>query len=151
MNLKQSLTPTLTVGDQPSADDLRALPAEGYVGVVNLRNDGEPEQPLGPSAEGTLAKELGLDYYHYGVGAAPLSRAGVAGFREFLDHHAGGKTLVHCRKGGRAVALLLIHRALAEGWPADQAAAKGAAEGLNVEGGLRVLVEGYLREHGAAA
>src|SRR3954451_1577826 len=100
MNVKQDMPPTITVAAQPDRADLQALKGEGYVGVVNLRNDGEPEQPLGTAAEGAVAQGLGLDYLHYGVGAAPLTEAGVSSVCEFIDRHAaGGKVMVHCRKG----------------------------------------------------
>jgi len=147
MNVKTSITPEITIGDQPSADDLRTLKDEGYLGVINLRNEGEPEQPLSPSQEEELVKQLGLNYLHYGVGSAPLSDEGVSAVCRFLDEHAGNKTLVHCRKGGRASALVLLHRAKAEGWTPEEAVAKGKAIGLNVDGGLKNLVETYLRDH----
>jgi uncharacterized protein (TIGR01244 family) len=150
MNVKKPVTPRITLGDQPTEDDLKALKAEGYVGVVNLRNAGEPEQPLSPTAEGEVARGLGLDYLHYGVGAAPLTEEGVASVCRFLDGHASGKTLLHCRKGGRAAALALVYQALADGWGPNEAFQKGAAVGLTVEGeGLRTLVANYLRQHGA--
>jgi uncharacterized protein (TIGR01244 family) len=144
MNVKKEVTPTITIGDQPTADDLKALVGEGYRGVVNLRNAGEPEQPLGPAAEGELARTLGLDYHHYGVGAAPLTEAGVEAVCRFLDEHAEGKTLVHCRKGGRAAALVLLYEAKANGWQPHEAVANGAAMGLSVDSGLKSLVESYL-------
>ncbi len=71
MNVKQSITPTITIGDQPTEADLEQLKHEGYVGVVNLRNPGEPEQPMSPQAEGEKVRTLGMDYLHYGVGGAP--------------------------------------------------------------------------------
>ena len=146
MNVKRSITPGITIGDQPTEADLKALKDEGYVAVVNLRNDGEPEQPLSTSAERERAEALGLDYLHYGVGSAPLSEEGVSSVGRFLDEHTDGKTLVHCRKGGRAAALVLIYKAEAESWPPDEAVARGNALGLGVEGGLRQLVETYLRK-----
>jgi uncharacterized protein (TIGR01244 family) len=150
MNVKKPVTPQITIGDQPTGADLKTLRDEGFVGVVNLRNDGEPEQPLDTTAEGEAARALGIDYLHYGVGAAPLTEEGVNSVRQFLDEHATGKTLVHCRKGGRAVALVLIHEALANGWMVDEVFQKGAAMGLTLEGeGLRSLVANYLRQHGS--
>ncbi|MHC5543439.1 hypothetical protein ACYOEI_34890, partial [Singulisphaera rosea] len=77
MNFKREITPGITIGDQPSGPEIEAFKGEGYVGVVNLRNDGEPEQPLGTAAEGEHVRGLGMDYLHYGVGAAPLTKAGV--------------------------------------------------------------------------
>ena len=146
MNVKKSITQAITIGDQPDEADLKVLRDEGYVGVVNLRNDGEPEQPLGTAEERERAQALGLDYLHYGVGSSPLTEQGVSSVCKFLDEHAGGKTLVHCRKGGRAAALVLLYKARAEHWSPEEAVAKGNALGLGVEGGLRNLVESFLRE-----
>ncbi|MDR3635413.1 MAG: protein tyrosine phosphatase family protein [Isosphaeraceae bacterium] len=145
MNVKRPITPNITIGDQPTEDDLKALKAEGYTGVVNLRNDGEPEQPLSTTAEGEQVRALGLDYLHYGVGSAPLSASGVESVVDFLARHSSEKVLVHCRKGGRAAALVLLDQAQRQGWTADEAVAKGKAMGLEVDGGLRTLVENYLR------
>src|SRR3954453_16394318 len=145
MNIKPTKTPGITVADQPSEEDLRALKAGGYTGVVNLRNDGEPEQPLGTAAEGVLVRSIGMDYLHHGVGGAPLTDAGVASVSDFLTQHSGGKVLVHCRKGGRAVALVLLHEAKFRNWGVDEALAKGREMGLEVDGGLRAMVENYLR------
>ena len=77
MNVKRQITATIAIGDQPGETDLARLKADGYVGIVNLRNDGEPEQPLSTAAEGEKVRALGLDYLHYGVGAGPLTAEGV--------------------------------------------------------------------------
>jgi uncharacterized protein (TIGR01244 family) len=135
----------ITIADQPTEEELRALKTQGYTGVVNLRHDGEPEQPLSTSEEGKKIQEMGLDYLHYGVGGGPLTSEGVTSVCEFLDRHASGKVLVHCRKGARAAALVLIREALAKKWGAEEAVAKGRALGLDVDGGLRLLVEHYLQ------
>ncbi len=148
MNLKRAVTPKITIGDQPSESDLEELKAEGYVGVVNLRNDGEPEQPLSTAVEGERVRALGLDYVHYGVGAAPLSEQGVTAVSDFLNQHtADGKVLVHCRKGGRAAAMILLHQARVDHWSPEEALAKGRAMGLEVDGGLKTLVTDYLQKH----
>ncbi len=144
MNVKKAITPAITIGDQPTEADLGALKREGYVGVINLRNDGEPEQPISTTEEGEKAEALGLDYLHYGVGAAPLTEAGVSAVCAFLEKHNAAKTLVHCRKGGRAAALVLIYKAMTENWSANEAVANGNALGLGVDGGLKQLVESYL-------
>ena len=147
MNVKRPFTATITIGDQPTEADLKQLKEEGYAGVVNLRNDGEPEQPLSTKEEGAVVRALGMDYLHYGVGGAPLSAGGVSAVCDFIDQHAQEpkKVLVHCRKGGRAVALLLLQQARANNWSADDVFAKGKALGLEVDGGLKTLVETYLR------
>src|SRR5262245_51525906 len=121
MNIKPSQTPGITLADQPSEEDLRGVRDQGFVGVINLRHDGEPEQLLGTVAEGSFVRGLGMEYLHYGVGGAPLTEEGVESVCDFLTRHAGEKVLVHCRKGARAAALVLIHEARARGWTADEA------------------------------
>ena len=43
------------------------------------------------------------------------------------------------------MALLLLQQARANNWTAAEAIAKGKAMGLDVEGGLRMMVEIYLK------
>ena len=145
MRFERAITSRIAIGDQPTEDDLARLKAEGYSGVVNLRNDGEPEQPLSTAAEGEKVRSLGMDYLHMGVGGSALSDAGVKSVRDFIDGH--DKVMVHCRKGGRAAAIVLIHQARANDWVASEAAAKGRGLGLEVDGGLRSIVENYLDDH----
>jgi uncharacterized protein (TIGR01244 family) len=149
MQIKPTTVAGVTIADQPTEGELRALKGQGYTGVVNLRNDGEPEQPLSPAEEGNKVREMGLDYLHYGVGGAPLSAEGVASVSEFLTRHASGKVLVHCRKGARAAALVLLHEARARNWGPDEAVARGRELGLDIDGGLRMMVENYLRTQSA--
>ena len=148
MNVKRPFTPEIIIGDQPSEEDLLECKYEGYAGLVNLRNDREPEQPLSTKAEGDKVRALGMEYLHYGVGGAPLADPGVAGVCDFIDRltGAGGKVLVHCRKGGRAMALVLIQQARAHGWTAAEAIDKGRALGLQVDGQLKTMVESYLSQ-----
>ena len=148
MNLKRPITASITIGDQPTESDLGQLRQEGFTGVVNLRNDGEPEQPLNTAEEGNKVRALGMDYLHYGVGAAPLTREGVAAVSDFIDKHSQGadKVLVHCRRGPRAIALLLLQQARAQKWTPAEVFTKGKAMGLEIDGGLKMLVEHYLKE-----
>lgn len=144
MNYQSVITPSITISDQPTESDLTDLKSQGYVGIVNLRHDGEPDQPLSVAEEGTLAEKLGLDYLHVGVGNA-ISPGGIENLQSFLLKHDDKKVLVHCRRGGRAAAMVLIVEALRNGWSADQAFDRGRRLGLNVEGGLKTLVEVTLK------
>ena len=148
MNVKRPITPGITIGDQPTEDDILECKYEGYSGVVNLRNDGEPEQPLSTGAEGERVRAVGLEYLHYGVGGKPLADPGVSEVCDFIDRLTaeGGKVLVHCRKGSRAVALVLIQQARAQGWTAAEAIEKGRAMGLQVDGQLKTMLESYLNK-----
>jgi uncharacterized protein (TIGR01244 family) len=148
MNVKRPITPGIIIGDQPTEEDLLECKDEGYTGVVNLRNDGEPEQPLGTEDEGRRVRALGMEYLHHGVGGRPLTDPGVADVCDFIDRLAAGdgKVLVHCRRGGRAMAVVLIQQARQQGWGPEEAVEKGQAMGLQVDGALRGMVEAYLAE-----
>ncbi len=147
MNVKRPVTQSITFGDQPTEVDLAQLKQEGYTAVVNLRNDGEPEQPMTTAEEGKKVRALGMDYEHYGVGSTPLTVDGVTAVCDFIDKHSQGseKVLVHCRRGPRAVALLLLQQARAQKWTSAEVFAKGSAMGLEVDGGLKVLVHQFLQ------
>jgi len=145
MKFQREIHPGIVIADQPDEMDLAGLHGRGFDGVVNLRNDGEPEQPISTAEEGKLVRAFDLDYLHVGVGGGPLDEKGVEAVCDFIDHH--GKVLVHCRKGGRAAALVLIQQARANGWSSSEVAARGKEIGLEVDGGLRTLVETYLDQH----
>ncbi len=144
MDAIKTITPTIAIAGQPTESELKGLKALGFAGVVNLRNDGEPEQPMSTADEAEAARSAGLDYLHYGVGGAPLSPEGVGSVHEFLERHKDEKVLVHCRGGGRASALVLLSQAKANGWTPSEAIEKGRAMGLDVKGGLQLMVETYL-------
>jgi uncharacterized protein (TIGR01244 family) len=148
MNVKRPLTPTITIGDQPTEADLTELKQEGYTAVVNLRNDGEPDQPLSTAAEGDKVRELGMDYFHHGVGSRSLTVQGVKEACDFIDKHSQGaeKVLVHCRRGPRAIAILLLQQARIQKWTNAEVFAKGKAMGLELDGGLKLMVDQFLQD-----
>jgi uncharacterized protein (TIGR01244 family) len=148
----RSITPQLVVADQPSEAELGELRRDGFHAVVNLRHDGEPEQPLNPEAEGERARAFGLDYHAAPIGGAPLQPVAINAVCDFIDAQLeqGNKVLVHCRKGGRASALVLLQMARAAGWQAHEALANATQLGLPLEGNLRLLVEKYLDDHHVA-
>jgi len=149
MNLERPITDRITIADQPSAEDLARLKKEGYVAVVNLRNDGEPEQPMSVADEGKEVAAQGMAYHHYTVEQPPLTESGVTGTADFIDREsANGKVLVHCRKGSRAAALVLLQQARAHGWKPDEVLAKGRAVGLELPPPLQAKVEQYLKSQG---
>jgi uncharacterized protein (TIGR01244 family) len=103
---------------------------------------------MSPTQEGDKVRALGMDYLHYGVGAAPLTVQDVTAVCNFIDTHSQGthKVLVHCRRGPRAVALLLLQQARAQKWTNAEVFAKGKAMGLDLEGGLKAMVNQFLQD-----
>lgn len=91
---------------------------------------------------------MGMDYLHHGVGSVPLTVQGVTAVCNFIDQHAQGtgKVLVHCRRGPRAVVLLLLQQAREQKWTNAEVFAKGKEMGLNLEGGLKMMVDHFLQD-----
>ena len=116
--------------DQPTEADLAALEGRG------VRRRGQPPQRRRARAaararrpRGRRSRAWGSTTSTTGVGSAPLTEAGVARSASSSTTTPDGKVLVHCRKGGRAAALVLIHQALAHGWRPAEAVAKGRGDG----------------------
>lgn len=61
------LTDRIEVAGQPTADEVKGLRTEGFTTVVNMRRDGEADQPLSPADERQVAEAAGLDYHHIPV------------------------------------------------------------------------------------
>jgi uncharacterized protein (TIGR01244 family) len=94
----------LAVGPQPSADDLRALRAQGYTRVISVRTAAEmDDRTQVPFDEAALAAELGMEYLHLPQGgeAHPFRPELVSGLAAALAG-TDGKVLLHCASGARA-------------------------------------------------
>ena len=68
----KKISDKVMVGAQPSAEELADLRARGFVTVVNLRTEGEKNQPLLPGDEGAHAQAVGLSYHHIPVSLSNL-------------------------------------------------------------------------------
>jgi uncharacterized protein (TIGR01244 family) len=135
------LTDKVTVGGQPTVDDLRQLRAQGFVAVVNLRTDGEAGQPLSPESEGFAAHEVGLAYHHLPVALPQLDPAHVRCLRDAIQA-APGPVYVHCGAGQRACALSLLAMA-APGATGVELIARAAEAGLPIQD---ERLDGFVRE-----
>jgi uncharacterized protein (TIGR01244 family) len=141
---RTTVRPNLEIADQPTSEDFAALSAEGFTAVVNLRRPGEPDQPIDPTAEGDLARDAGLEYLSVPIGGEPIGEPQVSAVCELLDRHSGGKVLLHCKQGGRAVGIALLSLARAEGWPADEVIDRGRSLGLRLPPPVEALVKAHL-------
>ncbi|MFC4725930.1 TIGR01244 family sulfur transferase [Glycocaulis abyssi] len=104
------LTPTISVAGQLSADEIRALAAEGYSTVICNRPDGEePGQP--PLSElQAAAREAGIAFHHIPVSGGQFPESAISAFGEVLDS-ADGKVMAYCRSGTRSTCLWALSQA----------------------------------------
>ena len=119
----------ISVGGQPTEDDLKLLKAEGFTAIINLRRDGEQNQPLDPAEEGAVAKASGPAYFHIPVNSSDPQREQVEAVKAALAQ-AKGPVFVHCQGGGRACTFALL--ASEPNATPDQMMARSEAAGFPV-------------------
>ncbi len=109
----------LSAGGQPSEEDIAALKASGVRKIINLRREGEQNQPLDPAAEGEAVKRAGMEYLHIPVDPKNLDPSSAAAVAKAIEE-SDGPVFVHCAAGGRAVTHALLADAKAQGSSADK-------------------------------
>lgn len=109
----------VSAGGQPSEEDIAALKASGVRKIINLRREGEQNQPLDPAAEGEVVKGAGLEYLHIPVDPKNLDPSSAAAVAKAVEE-SDGPVYVHCAAGGRAVTHALLADAKAQGSSADK-------------------------------
>src|SRR5687767_3592487 len=114
------LSDRLSIGGQPNASDLAGLKRDGFHAVVNLRTDGEENQPLSPEAEGEAVRAEGLDYLHIPVSGSSMTPEQADEFVKAVSEMQS-PVYVHCHRGTRAGVFALIALARDAGWSGDEA------------------------------
>jgi uncharacterized protein (TIGR01244 family) len=137
----------VTVGTQPTEDQLAELARAGFRTVVNLRTVGERDQPLAPEAEGKAVRALGMAYLHLPVSTKGLKAEQVDEFRrQFAD--LAKPAFVHCYVGIRAGAFMMMSVAVGQGMSGDQALRQAEQMGLRCDQPeLKEFVKGYVDRH----
>lgn len=120
MSNRMKFNDQLTVGPQPSENELKELPTEGFQSVINFRTAGEEKQPLGPDAEGNLVRSAGLKYLHVPVSMDGMDEKKVDQFREQYQS-LPKPVFAHCKSGKRAGAMMMMHTAVEQGISGEQA------------------------------
>ena len=62
MQTMMRINDQISVGAQPSIDELENLAKEGFKTVVNFRAADEEGQPVSPEEVGKLVRKMGLEY-----------------------------------------------------------------------------------------
>jgi uncharacterized protein (TIGR01244 family) len=111
----------VTTSGQPSADQLRAVAAEGFDTVVNLApHDGESAL----SDEAGMVAALGMTYHHLPVVWANPTEGDFTGFeRVMTELPPNSRTLVHCAANFRVSAFYGLYAMKHLGWSVEQAEA----------------------------
>jgi uncharacterized protein (TIGR01244 family) len=144
---RMKISDTLTVGGQPTEDELRSMAEEGVRTVVNLRTAGEEEQPLSPEEEGRQVEAAGMQYVHIPVSMKGMGPQLVDQFRAKLNE-VPGPVFVHCHRGKRAGAFAMMHAAVERGMTGEQTLKQAEQMGFECDvPALKEFVTGYVESH----
>lgn len=105
-------------GGQPTAEQLRAAAAEGFVTVINLATF-SPGQSL--EDEAGLAQSLGLSYVHIPVEWDHPRLEDFTAFERAMAEHPAGKRLIHCAANYRVTAFYSLYAQKHLDWSEKQA------------------------------
>jgi uncharacterized protein (TIGR01244 family) len=126
----------------PSA--MKALKADGYVSVINLRMPTEQ----GADIEGSraAAQAAGLKYFHFPFNTATPDAALVSSFLSTVADTRNQPVFVHCGSANRVGGMWMIKRVLQDKWPVDKARSEADAIGMR-EPAMIAFVTDYINAH----
>lgn len=140
----------VSVGPQPSKEEIKQLSQQGFRSVINFRTEGEDEQPLSPDAEGQQVRAEELEYLHIPVSMESMRPELVDEFREKYAT-LPKPVFAHCKSGKRAGAMVMMHQAVEQGMTGEQTLKQAEEMGFECEQEeLREFVKNYVDSHNTA-
>jgi uncharacterized protein (TIGR01244 family) len=137
----------VTVGPQPSEEEIQKLGQQGFKSVVNFRTEGEDEQPLSPQAEGQKVKSAGMDYLHIPVSMKAMGPELVDQFRQKYPD-LPKPVFAHCKSGKRAGAMVMMDMAVEHGMTGEQTLQQAEKMGFKCDQPeLKEFVKSYVDSH----
>jgi uncharacterized protein (TIGR01244 family) len=127
---------------EPSA--LKALRADGFVSVINLRLATEPGANV--EAEQTAAAAAGLKYIHLPFDASAPDPKVVENFLAAVADKSNQPVFIHCGSANRVGGVWMIKRVLQDGWTVDRARQEAEAIGLR-DPKLAAFATDYIGAH----
>jgi uncharacterized protein (TIGR01244 family) len=134
---------TIACGGSTKPEAIREIQSMGFKSVVNLRLASEEGAQV--EEEGTAVKALGLRYVHLPFDLQAPDPKLIDNFIAAVTLPANKPAYVHCAAGGRAAALWMVKRVLADGW--DEARALTEANALGLNDRLRPFALNYIHSH----
>lgn len=136
----------ISVGGQPTENELKEFAQAGFKTVVNLRTPNEENQSLKPEEEGRVVKGSGMEYLHMPVSLDAMNETQVDDFRRHVTQ-LPAPIFVHCASGKRAGAFAMMHTALEQGLSGEQALQTAEQMGFECDQPrLREFVKNYIDE-----
>lgn len=132
----------VATGAQPTSEQVTALADEGFVAIVNLREESEFND--GPQSR--AAQDAGMLFLRIPVSREKPADAAVERFLAATDDEALYPVFIYCASANRAAALWMIRRVLRDGWTLADAGAEAERAGLRSSTMLD-FARDYVRRH----
>jgi protein tyrosine phosphatase (PTP) superfamily phosphohydrolase (DUF442 family) len=108
----------LATGGQPTEDQIRSIAEAGFEVVINLGlHDTEYALPN----EGSLVREVGMEYIYLPVDWENPTRERLLAFIDVMEENSDRVIFLHCAANMRVSIFLALFRILRDGWSPDQA------------------------------
>ena len=135
----------ISIGAALEAGDEQKLHDAGVRTVIDLRTEDEKQTP-----EKAWVENVGLDYEALPTAPNLLDDAAIARFVQEVDSSVG-PVYVHCKSGGRAGVMALLHDAITGGWTIEHTLQVADEKGvkLGADSPYTPIVEDYLQRHSA--
>ena len=126
------------------ASAMKALKADGYVSVVNLRLATETGADV--EAGRAAAQAAGLKYFHFPFNSAMPDSTTVSNFLATVADTKNQPVFVHCGSANRVGGMWMIKRVLQDKWSVERAREEAEAIGLR-EPAMIAFVTEYINSH----
>jgi uncharacterized protein (TIGR01244 family) len=144
MEKRIAINDQVTVGPQPTVEEIKQLARDGFQSVINLRVQDEEKNEIPPHIEGTLVRDEDMEYVHIPISMKQILHEQIATFRQAITnlHHP---IYVHCASGQRAAALAVMDEAIRRDWSGEQALEQAREMGCKCDApGLQDFVKNYV-------
>jgi len=137
------LDTTIACGGATRPEAIPELGKMGFKSVINLRLAGEEGAQV--EQEGEAVRAAGMRYVHLPFNVQTPDPKLVDDFIAAVTFPANQPAYVHCAAGGRAAAMWMIKRVVADHWDEQRALTEANALGLNDR--LRPFALNYIHTH----
>ena len=137
------LETTIACGGSTRPEAIPELGRMGFKSVINLRLASEEGAQV--EDEGNAVRAAGMHYVHLPFSVQAPDPKLVDDFIAAVTLPANQPAYVHCAAGGRAAAMWMIKRVVADHWDEPRALTEANALGLNDR--LRPFALSYIRSH----
>jgi uncharacterized protein (TIGR01244 family) len=137
------LDTTIACGGATRPEAIPELGKMGFKSVINLRLAGEEGAQV--EQEGEAVRAAGMRYVHLPFNVQTPDPKLVDDFIAAVTLPANQPAYVHCAAGGRAAAMWMIKRVVADHWDEPRALTEANALGLNDR--LRPFALNYIHTH----